>query len=478
MLSLALIALLTDPQLAPDSDPPGPSTDTPAPSSPAPTATPEAAQEAPASFGGPSVLVPAPIRAGAPIPAAHRILVDALQARFGPRVVDVRRVLDAQQETSITATVLRVPAAPSGATRAGPPPPPALARLGGAVGAERAILVEVRDRETRSLIYPALDGAPAVVVTVPRKKGDALDASWAAAVAAEIEKLAGGALEDPARDGIVMGEPTTSEPAVYDARAEMLAEEARARAMRQAAVAKKAATDAAQDPRVAGFVGGGGALRFFSVGGGGARALLPVENGVVRTVSVALATSPLGALGVRSRWSDVQLELGYRRGFATVTDPQGGATCPYDDDDFAARATWRVIPVDGPWMPRVGLGVGGGLERVELGCDLAVLSTRYPHALAVGRVTQPLLPRTELGPASDLELDLSGGLRAVFADEQGALAPSLVADAFVTWRPLRLLAARAGARLSSTHVESGAGPGALVVDDTRLSLEAQLGGTF
>lgn len=473
MLPSALIALLIAPQLAPDSAPLAPGLDAPEPS----TAAPAAAPEPPASFEGPSVLVPAPTRAGAPISAAHRALVEALQARFGPRVVDVSRVLDAQQETSITATVLRVPPAPAGATRAGPPPPPALARLGAAVGAERAILVEVRDRETRCLVYPALDGAPAVVVTVPRKKGDALDASWAAAVAAEIDKLAGGALEDPARDGIVMGEPAT-EPAVYDARAEMQAEEARERARRQAAVAKMEATDAAQDPRVAGFVGGGGALRFFSVGGGGARALLPVENGVVPTVSVALATSPLGALGVRSRWSDVQLELGYRRGFATVTDPHGGATCPYDDDDFAARATWRVIPVDGPWMPRVGLGVGGGLERVELGCDLAVLSTRYPHALAVGRVTQPLLPRTELGPASDLELDLSGGLRAVFADEQGALAPSLVADAFVTWRPLRLLAARAGARLSSTHVESGAGPGALVVDDTRLSLEAQLGGTF
>lgn len=459
-------------------------------------------EEVPPGFEGPKVVVPPPVRGGAMVATAHRPLVEALQKRFGPRVVDVKDVLDAQEKTGITTSDLKPPpplAASAGAApRTGPPPPPGLGRLAGTLGAERAILVEVKATESNVLVYPGVDGAPAVIVKVPKKKTDYLNGKWAEAIAAAVERYAAGALEAPAQ-GLEIGE-VTAEEEPSDVRAEIAAEEARERERREAVEAKRRAEDEASDPLIGVVIGGGGAVRFLDVSGSLAPALRPVKNGVVPTASVHIAASPLRALPAlrSSPWADALVEVAYRRGFANVVDPDASpaaaAPCPYDDDDLQARASYRLLfaapgTPAGAWLPRLGLGAGGGLERVELGCALPVVSTSYPHADAFLRVTQPLVPRTPHGPASLVELDVVVGPRAVVVTGQprdstkGVLAttvhPSWSLDAFVVARPLPSLSwlvARAGSRVTGTHLDPDGG--SLVVDDTRVSFELQLGGSL
>lgn len=456
----------------------------------------------PENFAGPKVVVPAPMRGSMMVPPAHRPLVAALRKRFGPRVIEVKDVLAAQAKTEITASDLKAPPPLSSSTadaaRTGPPPPPALARLGEALGAGRAILVDIKDRVTTVLVYPGLDGMPAVVVKVPRKKADALNKKWANAVAAAVEKYAAGALAEPAQD-FEIGEVMAEEEAPSDVRAEIEAEEARERARREALAAIQKAEEEASGPLVTALLGAGGALRLVETSGGLAPALAPVEHGVVPTASLLLTAAPLRAIpSLRTApWADALVELSWRHGFATVVDPKAGPgaePCPYDDDDLQVRASWRLLLADpdtpaGAWLPRLGLGAGGGLERVELGCTLPVVSTSYPHADAFVRITQPLVARSPHGPASLVELDVVVGPRAVIAtglptgSTEGELAttlhPSWSLDAFVQARPLPslpFLVARAGSRVTGTHFDNSAG--LLVVDDTRVSFELQLGGSL
>jgi hypothetical protein len=426
-------------------------------------------------FRGPKVVVPAPVRGGAPVPAAHKPLVDALRKRFGERVLDTAVVVQAQLDTNITAVTLKPPPETSDGSHTGPPPPAALARLGEALGAERAILVEIKPNETLCLVYPGLTGNPAIVVHVPKKKADFLNAKWADAIADEIVRLGEGALEDPPKKDIK--DPEAERQAAEDARQEILAEERRDRERKDRLAAQKAAEEGAQDPLVMGLIGGGGAMRFFGVGGAGADALAPLNNGVVPVASVFIAGAPVRAIPAlrASKWTDVLVEAGYRRGFAVVSGKDVGE-CNVDDDDAFGRASWRVIPVDGAWVPRVGGGLGGGVERVELGCDLPVVSTRYPNGFAFARITQPLVPRTAYGPMSLIELDALAGYRAVLVPD--GVTPSVAGDLFVVFHPLRFVVARAGTRVTYTHVESGTGKTALVVDDTRASFELQIGGAF
>lgn len=459
---------------------------------PVDTAAPPA-PELPRNFAGPRIIVPAPMRAGAPVGAAHRPLVDALKKRFGPRVVEVKDVLDAQGKTEITASDLKAPPPLKDSPRAGPPPPPALARLGEALDAKRAVLVDIKEKESVVLVYPGLDGAPAVVVKVPKRKADYLNSKWAEAIGDAIEKLAAGALEDPPEE-LDEGERTAQTPS--DVRAEIAAEEARDRARRDAIVAKKRAAEEGSDPIVAALIGAGGAVRFMEVSGGLSSALAPVRNGVVPTASLFLSTSPLRAIPAMrtSEWADAVVELSYRKGFATVVDPNApganAAACPYDDDDLAVRASYRVLfggdSAARAFIPRVGLGAGAGLERVLFGCALPIVSTNYPNAAAFVRITQPIVPRGEAGTSSMVELDVVAGPRAVIASglptgaTEGVLAttyhPSWNADAFVVARPLPFLAARAGTRMTGTHYDDSSG--FLVIDDTRVSFELQVGGSF
>lgn len=415
------------------------------------------------------------------VAAAHRPLVDALTKRFGPRVVTVKDVVDAQTSTAITTQDLAPPPTSEDAAREGPPPPPALARLGTALEAERAVLVDVQEKKTVVLVYPGLEGAPAVVLHVQKEKGTSLNDAWAEGVAEAVERYAAGAL---AYDKAKLAEKAAAASA--EVRAEIEAEEARDRARRTALAAKARAEEQAHGPLVAAFVGGGGALRFLDVRGDLAPALAPVENGVVPTASLFVAAAPLRFIpGLRtSPWADALVEGGYRRGFATVKDPRAAsASCPYDDDDLFVRASYRVLPVDGPWVPRVGGGVSAGVERVELGCDLPVVSTNYPNVAAFARITQPLLPRTSDGPQSPLELDVLAGGRGVLATDDVApgaaalaVAPSWGGEAFVVARPLPFFMARVGTRITGTHLNTTGG--ALVVDDTRVSFDLQVGGAF
>lgn len=421
------------------------------------------------------IVVPTPTRAGKLLTAAQAPLIAELTKAFGPRVVDAASVVAAQTSLGITAATLKTQ--PAGVDSSGPLAPAALTRLGEAVAAERAVMVEVGDKASVVLVYQALDGT-ALVVNVPRKKAAALDAAWAQAIAVELQRVAKNAL---APDVVAAANPQ----AERDVRAEIVAEESKDRSRAQQLERQRAQLTYGE-PFAWVLVGGGVSQRFFDVTGSGAGALSRVVYGRVPGVSVYAALSPLRALPSwrASRWLDVSIEAAYRRGFPSVSGASGKA-CNVDDDDAFVRLGYRALPYDHAWVPRVGITATLEYERVQFGCDIAVVSTAFSSVGAGARITQPLLPRSDDNTGSILELDLQGGVRAVLlASTQGSVAPGLVAEGALVLRPWQSdvvgVALRAGPRFTtaSADLKNASGESVLRVDDKRLSFDLQLGVVF
>ena len=359
----------------------------------------------------------------------HKLLVAALTKQLGTRVVSLVNILQAQVDSGVTADDLATPTGVS--------------RLATASKAERVVVVSIEDLMTRIEVYATLDGAPPLVLELPRKKKDPLDSKWAAAVAAAIATRAEDALaprvEAPVMD-LSESEPPPPPPPPPPPKAPLLT--------------------------VA--LGGGVALRAVDVSGPLATKVSAMDSGVVPSVSGYVGFAPLRLVDETAWWNDMAIELMARRGIADARTDD--VVCTVDDDDVTLGVSWRARISDEPFIPRVGGGISAGIERFLIGgCSIPALSTQATQAAGFLRLAQPLLP----GMA---EADLLVGARVpVVGGKDGFERPGYVAQLAVTATPTQFLFLRAAARVTESRLTVGPAPD-LVVGDTRAIFELQVGG--
>ena len=408
---------------------------------PAPAAaTKRATAEATADVG-PRVLVPSVFGVdGKKGSAAHKLLLLELGRELGPRVVPAAAILKAQVELGLVAADLATS--------------PGLAKIAIATRAERAITVTVDNALTTVRVFASLQGAPPLVLELPRKKKDLLDVRWAKATASAIATRASDALA--ARIETPMMDLSEPEPeAVVEA------------------PPPPSRSKASSSPWLMGAVGGGVALRSVEVTGPLAAKVSPMEQGTSPSVSAYLAVRPLVLVDDKAWWNDLLIEAWGRRG---VLDARAGDTfCAVDDDDVTMAVSFLARWSQEAYVPRIGGGVSAGLERFAIsGCPVPALSTSSTQAAGFVRLAQPLLPGL-------IEAELLGGLRVpLVGSGSGFARPGVMAQLAINGTPipaLPFLFVRGVARVFDSQLTHGPGP-ALVVSDLRTSFELQLGGAL
>jgi hypothetical protein len=225
--------------------------------------------------------------------------------------------------------------------------------------------------------------------------------------------------------------------------------------------------------RAAVTVGAGAVLRGLELSGEGAATLAELRNGPVPGLGVYVQLKPLelfdGTAG--KRWSDLELELHYRRAFVRATGVGGdleGQSCTMSDDDVQARLTWRWRLGEHPLATSLGVAGGFSHEATLFACALPVVSTTWRGVDAQLRVRQPLWREV-------LALELSVGPRFLLG---GPDAPrpgfSFGGEAWLELKPASVFFARAGVRASRL----AAATDALAVVDTRVFLALEVGAFF
>lgn len=225
-------------------------------------------------------------------------------------------------------------------------------------------------------------------------------------------------------------------------------------------------------PRLSVAVGPGVATRGLAVGGEASAALAELRSGAVVGLGFAVQVRPLNFFEKTKgrRWSDLELELHYRRAFTRAQGTAGsvdGETCAMTEDDVQARGTWRYRFSDHPYVPSVGVGGGFSQEQTQFSCSLPLVSAVYRGADVQLRVRQPLFRDV-------LALDLAVGPRVLFGGPDAQPGFSLAGEAWVEARPVSFLFARGGARLSRLTASTAG----LEVVDTRGFFALELGAFF
>jgi hypothetical protein len=413
-------------------------------SEPKPETKPQPKSEGAADAPPPRVAVPALVGVDAKKGAApHKALLAALEKAFDPRFVAVAEVLKAQADAGVTGQDLLTP---TGA-----------ARLATATNAERVIVVVVEDAATRVLVYASLDGAPPLELSVARKKKtEPLDNKWAAAVANAVVTSGSDALAARAVAPVIdLSEPEPPPPPPAPPPSPPL-------------LAKPLPFF------VAGAVGGGVAVRSLSLEGPLADKLVAPRFGPQPSLSAYVVFAPTRLLdGDRTGsggawWSDTLVEVAARR---ALIDARGsdGTVCGVDDDEFAIGAAFRARVVDHAFVPRVGAGVGYGVERfVFSGCAVPAPSLSTTVAQGSLRVAQPIWPGV-------IEADLTlGGRVPLLFSEQSFDRPGALGSLAIIAVPVPHVFVRAAARFQETRVQRDD----LVVGDQRGVFELQVGGAL
>lgn len=216
-------------------------------------------------------------------------------------------------------------------------------------------------------------------------------------------------------------------------------------------------------------VGPGATLRGLALSGETANALADLENGVVVGLGVNAQLMPLEFFEATSgkAWSQVSLEVHYRRAFVRAQGVAGGlegASCTMTDDDLQLRVGARYRLGDG-YLPTIGLAGGWSQEQTRFDCSLPLVSTTWRGIDAQLRVRQPLF--------RDLvTLELIGGPRILLP---GPLAESpgfsLSAEAWIEVKPVSILFGRVGVRYSRLQAANPS----LTAVDSRTFLALELG---
>lgn len=392
---------------------------------------------------GPLIVVPPlggiTIKKGA---AAHKLLIEALEKAVGPRVVPAIDALQAQNSLGLVAADFE--------TSVG------LEKYAQFLTAERAVTVAVADSMTTVRVYASLTGAPPLVLELPRKKRSPLDEKWATATATAIATRAEDALA--AR----IEAPTIDLTAPVEASVEPVVEPPPAELPSLPSL-----------PALVVAVGGGVALRDVEVSGPLASKVVPMNQGLVPSVSAHIAFRPLVLSAPTAWWNDLLIEAQGRRGIVDAT--AGDISCTVDDDEISAALSWRARISDNPLVPRIGAGVSASLERFLIsGCSLPVLSTSTTQAAGFARLGWNVLPGL-------VDIDVLGGVRVPVVGEGSSFErPGVLGQFAVNATPipaLSFLFVRAVARVAESRLTQGAGPD-LVVNDLRSSFELQLGGAL
>ncbi|MBL9036994.1 MAG: hypothetical protein JNG84_00640, partial [Archangium sp.] len=261
-------------------------------------------------------------------------------------------------------------------------------------------------------------------------------------------------------------EPTVAPPPVEDEVSEPVTE--------FAAVEKKSMFDERRTkPRIGVAVGPGGVMRSLSVSGEAAETLAELRNGGTPGIGVYAHINPLQFIAATEgkKWSDLELEVHWRRSFTAATGVSGGVegqSCSMTDDDLQLRGTYRYRLTDGTYAPSVGLGGGFSQERTVFACDLPVISTVYRGIDAQLRVRQPVFKDV-------LSLDVAVGPRFLFAGPSANPGFTVAGEAWLEAKPISFLFARGGGRLSRIQASDNAG---LAVVDTRMFFGVEVGAFF
>ncbi len=216
-------------------------------------------------------------------------------------------------------------------------------------------------------------------------------------------------------------------------------------------------------------VGPGATLRGLALSGETANALADLENGVVVGLGINAQLMPLEFFEATSgkAWSQVSLEVHYRRAFVRAQGVAGGlegSSCTMTDDDLQLRVGARYRLGEG-YLPTIGLAGGWSQEQTRFDCSLPLVSTTWRGIDAQLRVRQPLF--------RDLvTLELIGGPRILLP---GPLAESpgfsLSAEAWIEVKPVSILFGRVGVRYSRLQAANPS----LTAVDSRTFLALELG---
>lgn len=219
-------------------------------------------------------------------------------------------------------------------------------------------------------------------------------------------------------------------------------------------------------------VGPGATLRGLELRGDAVAQLAELDNGTVVGLGVGAQLLPLELFDATAgrAWSQLSLEVHYRRAFVQARGVAGGLegeTCSMTDDDLQLRAGWRYRLGDG-YLPTLGVAGGWSQEQTHFQCSLPLVSTTWRGVDAQLRVRQPLYRDV-------LTLELVGGPRFLLP---GPLASqpgfSLSGEAWVELKPVSVLFARAGGRASRLVAANPA----LSATDTRAFFALELGAFF
>jgi hypothetical protein len=225
-------------------------------------------------------------------------------------------------------------------------------------------------------------------------------------------------------------------------------------------------------PRAAAFVGMGAAFRALIAGS--TVPVVPQSPGGMAAVALDVSVMPLRFLPqlADTKLNELGLSFYYRNDLVRGDSQYNGVetTCASLDDEMRGQLFYRY-PLGGR-LPKIGLGVGIASERTRFAsaCTAPALNTTYSSTEFQLKVLQPIL-----GEA--LTFDLSGGPRILFstrAANYGTRAWSL--EGWLTWRPMRFVGARLGARFTQTWLTTW--PEGVTLLDNRTFVGLEVGATL
>jgi len=393
---------------------------------------------------------------------SHNFIVEAFKKKFPGRVIDADLVVEAQKKAHVFPQALLTPEG--------------VARLARPLGAERALIVAATERGVVVMVHAVIGAKPTAAIPVPGVHANKLSAADARNIADLVARKAGRLLSAAGAEvDVALGEvaidassappaPEETVAIMESPTADILEEEQREQAVLAARFDRRPRV-----PALALAAGLGLGSRGVGISGGSSRQVVPVESGLLPSVSVYASACPLRLVpGLnRSPLADLLVDLHFRRGLYEAQ--YQGAAIKVDDDDLVGRVSYRLPLWHHPFAPALGLGVGGGWERMEIGCCIATPSTRYVFAEAHGRIVQPLWP-----PLLSAE-GLLAARSLTSPSTDVVLRPAWQGELWLVARLEPAFFARLGGRSAAFGSWSGAD---FALSDQRTSFELEVGGYF
>lgn len=390
--------------------------------------------------------------------AGLKKLSAAFGKELGDRVISVQATLAMISKEQLKASTIHQPAN--------------IARAAKAAGAAWVILFEAKSGTLTAVIYDALGESQGKPVVLPGGAALAPKDTTAAAenVTEQLSALAKAKAPEappaPVASSAAAGPSAdTGEEVSGDVDAELQREGAREQVL-------GISVDRART-RVVVATGVGAGTRTLSVSGDLADRLAELRNQAALGLGVYVSVAPLKFVNAwaDARWAEVTVHGHYRKGFvraAGASPGLQGQACGVIDDDFQVGGAARYRLGEG-YFPSVGVAAAWTQERAWFGCGLPVASTTARGFDVQLSVEQPLWPE---------HIALKVFLGPRFLVKGAEAAPqglSLAGEAWVEAKPVSVLFARAGARLTRNRLVT---PDGLSLVDVRVFSAVEVGVFF